>query len=237
MKPTRVSIPELSKKLSFRLHALNEDGSDQHSLPTVYRIAVRAIETLETYPMPLLRLIDQFTKDADERILRYMSRMIKANPDRSLFEDTFTYLPLIDNTKYWTAGIIDSIRYYQKEYPWFPKGNTPEEVKAVALFGIASYAIIDSTLEHEDFYEKEALEGPEDAERFNFDRTLQRLHWVVPGDRDRWVLTDERMICMLLERPDADHIVGIVKDRGTLSYDVIHDILDHSETALNSGVL
>lgn len=237
MKPTRVSRPELSKKLGFRLHALNEDGSDQFSAPTVHRIAVRVIEVLETYPMPLLRLIYRFTQDADERNLRYIRGRIRKDPDRSHFEDMFTYLPLIDNTKYWTEGIIDSIHYYQKEYPWFPEGTTPEEVETVALFGIASYALIDSMLEQEDFYEKEALVDEEDAARFNSDRTLERLHWVIPGDRDRWVLTDERMIRMLLERPDADLIVDIVKDRSTLEYGVIHGVLEHSETALNAGVL
>jgi hypothetical protein len=237
MEPRLTTRQKLSRKLGFRFHLLKEDGSEEHSSPTAHRIAMRKVEVLETYPMSLLVRIDRFTQDADERILMYMARMIRTKIDRSHFDEIFTYLPLIDNTKYWTEGILDSIRYYQKEYSWFPKGRTPEEANMIARFGIASYAVIDGMLEHERFYEKESFQEPEDVERFNSDRTIERLHWVIPGDRDRWVLTDERLIRFLLERPDPTPILDVVRLRSTIEYGVVISVLEHSEPALMGGVL
>jgi hypothetical protein len=237
MEPRLTARQKLSRKLGFRFHLLKEDGSDAPSSNPVHRIAKGKIEILETYPMSLLVRIDRFTQDAEKRILIYVARMIRMDPDRDYFDEIFTYLPLIDNTKYWTEGVLDSIRHYQEEYSWFPKGRTLEEQEAIARFGIASYIIIDGVLEHERFYDWELTLDPQDYVRFNSDRTIERLHWAIPNDRDRWVLTDERLIRFLLEHPYPTSILDVLRLRSTIEYGVVSSVLEHSEPALMGGVL
>jgi len=226
---TRVSRKALSRKLGFRLHALSDSPPSDVGMEYIYKLANKTITVLETYRMPMLRLIDRHTENADMESLRLINSMIKSRHNEPFIRDVLTYLPLIDSSKYWAEGMIQSLQYYRTKYAWFPQDPTPEQEQDIAAFLIAVHAVIDWTMEYEghDYGD----------EKYNLDRTLE---WLNPFDSfnvRRFVLTDERMVRLLFERPDSDLILSAVKDRGTLSYDVIHPVITHSVTAINAGVL